>query len=250
MNVLRISRNALTSLFFKKVTALWSVILVLGWYLCQGVSFAEDDTVSDGEFWQVVTFTAPITPNKKGIFFVDGVLRTQSDMQRLSLSAIRPALGYRFAQNRGLVLSGYGYLHRPWPRNTQEQHLYQQISYRHPLFNDRVRLSHRVRFEARYIEHEPIFPRVRLMERVEIPLNKSKNLSAVVWDEIFLNMGNSTQAVPSGFAVQRLFVGMNKRLNKMVDAEGGYMMQLVNRSQPQDNVLGHALFLRVNIVKP
>ncbi|MFM7468592.1 MAG: DUF2490 domain-containing protein [Vampirovibrionales bacterium] len=213
------------------------------------LAFAEDGLTSDSELWQVVTFTAPITPNKKGVFFVDGILRTQSDMQRLSLAAIRPALGYRFAEGKGLVLAGYGYLHRPWPNNAHEHHLYQQVSYRQSLLKDHLRLTHRVRFEERYIEHEPIFPRVRLQERMEIPLNKKKTVSVVVWDEIFLNMGNSTQAVPSGFAVQRLFVGLNKRFTPAMDAEGGYMIQLVNRSEPNPNVLGHCVFLRINFVK-
>lgn len=87
-------------------------------------------------------------------------------------------------------------------------------------------LSHRYRFEQRFIENQPFRLRFRYFLSARVPLNKKtmtdKTLYLSAYNEIFIN---THQAF---FDRNRLYGGLGFKLNKLINFELGYMNQFLN----------------------
>lgn len=165
-----------------------------------------------------------------------------SDLEQLLL---RTGLGYTFNNNQSNVLLGYGYiLSENYIGNTDdkesvnEHRIFQQFINNQSIGN--VRLSHRYRFEQRFVESD-FKMRFRYFLSLNIPLRAKENaqnkwyLSA--YNEIFLNTETAI------FDRNRLYGGLGFKLNSNVRVEAGYMNQFFETSsRDQFNIMTFVTF--------
>lgn len=200
-------------------------------------SFAVAPVVEDDNFieadlqsWNQITFTTPLSPNKK----VLGYMEVQPRVSLLgpdkpgpvAVLIVRPAVGYQLTQSLS-VWQGYAWVPSFEDGMVNENRLWQQV-----LWNSKIKnldVINRTRLEQRFIDGAGgTSVRARHMLRGVYPLGKSKKWSAVAYDELFINL-NSTPAGPEGgFDQNRTFVGINRKLNEYVNMEAGYMANLID----------------------
>ena len=151
------------------------------------------------------------------------------DLEQLLL---RTGLGYTFNESKNNVLLGYGYiLSENYTGNgsekvtVNEHRIFQQFIAKQRIA--RVKLSHRYRFEQRFVESD-FKLRFRYFLGINIPLSKEeKDKSSYyisLYNEIFLN---SKSAV---FDRNRLYAGLGYQINKSTKLEVGYMNQFFETS--------------------
>lgn len=146
------------------------------------------------------------------------------DLEQLLL---RTGLGYTFNEGKNNVLLGYGYiLSENYIGNTDdkmsvnEHRIFQQFISKQKVGN--VSLSHRYRFEQRFVESD-FKMRFRYFLALKVPFkNKEKENSKLylsAYNEIFLNTKSSI------FDRNRVYVGLGYNLSKHIRIEAGYMNQ-------------------------
>ncbi len=146
------------------------------------------------------------------------------DLEQLLL---RTGLGYNLTENNNNILLGYGYiLSENYVPNSNskvtvnEHRIFQQFITKQNI--GKVRLSHRFRFEQRWVEGD-FRSRWRYFLGLNIPIYKPEEkvneLYISSYNEIFLNSKSSI------FDRNRLYGGLGYKLNKAVRVEVGYMNQ-------------------------
>jgi tRNA(Ile)-lysidine synthetase-like protein len=151
------------------------------------------------------------------------------DLEQLLL---RTGIGYNLTENNNNLLLGYGYiLSENYAQNgrdkfdVNEHRIFQQFTTKQKL--GRVGLSHRYRFEQRFVEDD-FKMRFRYFLSLNIPLAKKEvenpkyYLSA--YNEIFLNTKSSI------FDRNRVYGGIGYKLNANIRIEAGYMNQFFETS--------------------
>lgn len=156
---------------------------------------------------------------------------------------LRGALGYQITPNIGLY-QGYAYIPTYDPKNV-EHRSFQELFITQPLQTDT--LVHRVRFEQRFIESaDETSYRLRYFGRYVHPLKAwHPNLSLAINEEIFINLNDADKGPQSGFNQNRLFMGLNYRVNQNLAYEFGYQNQFINTVSNSNNVMNHILFFGV-----
>lgn len=154
---------------------------------------------------------------------------------------IRTGIGYNLSENNNNVLLGYGFVYNePYTgveenkRSFIEHRLYQQFLTKQTF--GRVSLSHRYRFEQRFIE-EDFKLRVRYFLAANIAINnlkmEDKTWYASLYNEIFLQPGENV------FDRNRVFVGIGYRFNNNIRTEVGVLNQRTSSvSRNQLNIIG------------
>lgn len=151
------------------------------------------------------------------------------DLEQLLL---RTGLGYSFNESKNNVLLGYGYiLSENYTGNgsekitVNEHRIFQQFIAKQRIA--RVKLSHRYRFEQRFVESD-FKLRFRYLLGINIPLSKKeKDKSSYyisLYNEIFLNSESTI------FDRNRLYAGLGYQINKSTKLEVGYMNQFFETS--------------------
>lgn len=151
------------------------------------------------------------------------------DLEQLLL---RTGIGYNLTENNNNVLLGYGFIaSENYTPNTSdkisvnEHRIFQQFITKQTLW--KIKLSHRYRFEQRFIEDD-FKMRFRYFIGLNIPIsNNPENpnpfyLSA--YNEIFLNTETSI------FDRNRAYGGLGYQINKSIKIEVGYMNQFFETS--------------------
>ncbi|MDE0925910.1 MAG: DUF2490 domain-containing protein [Methylophilaceae bacterium] len=156
---------------------------------------------------------------------------------------IRGALGYQLTPNIG-VYQGYAYIPTYDPKNV-EHRLFQEL-FINQSFNNGNAFTNRIRLEQRWIDSaDEIAYRFRYFARYTHPLSRwHEKLSLAINEEIFINLNDAKNGPQSSFNQNRLFVGLNYRINPSVAYEFGYQNQYVNVIK-NTNVMNHILFLGV-----
>ena len=151
------------------------------------------------------------------------------DLEQLLL---RTGLGYNLSENNHNLLLGYGYiLSQNYSADTEdkldvnEHRIFQQFTSKQKIGN--VSLSHRYRFEQRFIESD-FKMRLRYFLAFKVPILKTETsptkLYLSAYNEVFLNTESDV------FDRNRVYGGLGYQLNNNVRIEAGYMNQLFEHS--------------------
>jgi hypothetical protein len=157
------------------------------------------------------------------------------DLEQLLL---RTGLGYTFNEGKNNILIGYGYIlsENYLNNNTDkvsinEHRIFQQFTSKQKI--GRVGLSHRYRFEQRFVESDYKM-RFRYFLGLNIPITKKENnnLYFSAYNEIFLNTESAV------FDRNRAYGGLGYHINKNIRLEAGYMNQFFEKnSRDQFNII-------------
>lgn len=159
------------------------------------------------------------------------------DLEQLLL---RTGVGYNLTENNNNVLFGYGYiLSENYVGSTDEKaainehRIFQQFTTKQAFW--KVKLSHRYRFEQRFIEAN-FKMRFRYFLGLNIPLQTKESgknaLYLSAYNEIFLNTASSV------FDRNRVYGGLGYKFSDAVKLELGYMNQFFeNAGRDQINII-------------
>ena len=155
---------------------------------------------------------------------------------------VRAGVGYNLTENNNRILLGYGYINsenNPADGesliSTDEHRIYQEFTTTQNV--SRLKLSHRYRFEQRFIEDEDMRTRFRYFLAPTLPLTTDEDrelkwyLSA--YNEIFLVPGEGV-----AFDRNRLYGGVGTEIKPGLKVEAGYMNQFFeNGGRDQLNLI-------------
>lgn len=164
------------------------------------------------------------------------------DLEQLLL---RTGVGYNLTEDNNNILLGYGYIlsenyngDSDDKVSVNEHRIFQQFITKQSLW--KVKLSHRYRFEQRFVEND-FSMRFRYFLGLNIPFQNKENgknpLYFSAYNEIFLNVDSSI------FDRNRIYVGFGYQINKNIKLEAGYMSQLFETtSRDQLNIITFVTF--------
>jgi len=169
--------------------------------------------------------------------------RNYNAIGNLEQLLIRTGIGYTFNEKKNNVLFGYGYIlsenyigDSNEKISVNEHRIFQQFTSKQKI--GQVKLSHRYRFEQRFVASD-FKIRYRYLLGLKIPIsNKEKNNYYVsAYNEIFLNSKSTV------FDRNRLYGGIGYHLNKNLRIEAGYMNQFFeNGNRDQLNIIAFLSF--------
>lgn len=214
-------------------------------------TFAGEVLRNDLQQWDVVTLTLPVSPGKRVLWYGEvqprvGNLQdrgTSGDFTQLILGT---AVGWQLS-DRVSVWQGYAWVPVFEPINVNEHRIYQQLNVQGKI--RRIRLTNRTRLEERWIENNDGKASIRLRHLVRgmVPLDAKQRWFLVLSDEVFVTLKGVSNGPAAGFDQNRLFVGINRKLNQVVNAELGYLNQWINTRDPVSDRMNHAILLGLNV---
>lgn len=202
-----------------------------------------EDTIEDGRFWLTLSHDYHINDKWRLNLHLQPRWRHEGD--EFDQIIYRPGIYYKVAPGLSFGM-GYGYIltHLTNGGNTHEQRLWEDVIYQTNLTED-IKFLSRSRLEQRHLEgRADVAHRFRQMVRFAVPTQLISGLSAVFYDEYFVNMNDASWGVHKGFDQNRAFLGVNYQLNKHMNADFGYLNQYVNR--PTVDVENHVLAITIN----
>ncbi len=187
-------------------------------------TYAWADTIHDGQIWFPIYNTITF-PNKfRG--WVEVNPRFGDDFSEIDQLLLRPALGYQIAKKFS-VWQGYAWITNYRPDFTDEHRLYQELDYRDSFSH--LRVFSRTRLEERFIRDAVgTALRAREMIRLDVPFGEHNVWAGVVYDEIFVNLNSIRNGPDSGIDQNRVFVGINRKVNEYLHVDLGYQNQFIN----------------------
>lgn len=200
---------------------------ILGLFCTLVILSAHAETEEDGAFW--------LNVNAQGALPVEGLHwyaevqpRWRQEGKHFDASILRPSLFYAVNDH---VSGWFGYANIRFHPNGQsareENRLWQQFLYKlEPI--DRLYVQSRTRLEQRHFEHtSDTGHRLRQLFRISTPVFSSA-YSLVFWDEYFIHLNDTDWGANRGFDQNRVFIGVNSKLDSQASIEVGYLNQFVN----------------------
>ncbi len=182
-------------------------------------------------------------------------MRRHDFVENWQQSLLRLGVNYKVSKNL-TVTPGYDWVvtfpygEQPIAQRTTEHRLTLQAVVKNPL--GAVALSHRYRFEQRYIESiNNTLSRQRLRYRfiLDIPLSKALATSQNGWfltffNEVFVNVGNDVGN--HIFDQDWTYLGLGYKIDSSSNIKLGYMNQYVVKSNNSSRESNHTLMISVS----
>jgi hypothetical protein len=201
---------------------------------------------NDLGLWTPVYIKLPVTKKLQTQLEINP--RIQENVSDFNQLLIRPSVGYQVTKHLSLW-QGYAWITNYIPKFVSEQRLWEQILYEREF--GRWGLSSRTRLEERFIQNVHGVPvRFREMLRAQYTLDKKKNWAFVVYDESFINLSTHFRGPQAGVDQNRFFVGLNRKVTKYANVEGGYLMQYFNIQSPTQDIINHNVLVNLYINLP
>ncbi|MEZ4364866.1 MAG: DUF2490 domain-containing protein [Kofleriaceae bacterium] len=201
--------------------------LVVAAAVTAAVAPARAETDRQLQLWDALSITGDLAPDQRGLaVWFDGHLR-RGDTGAVTI--IRPGLGYRLSKAWS-VWAGYGWIptfseggdrrdeHRGWQQAIGSTKL------------GPVSVSSRTRFEQRLGEGgDDVGLRLRQWVRASWTPTGSP-VGLVVWDELFVALGDTDWGQAAGFDQNRAFAGVALPVGDSGRLEVGYLFANVDRA--------------------
>lgn len=214
-------------------------------------AYASSDHYLNDDFgyWTPVYLNVPISNKFRGQFEVNP--RIEQNGTHINQLLIRPSIGYNLSKNWS-VWQGYAWVTNYLPSFVSEQRIWQQLLYeKHFERFPRFSLINRLRTEERFIQNINGAPfRIRNMLRLQYALDKDKKWSLVLFDEPFINIGSHDKGPQSGVDQNRLFAGINRKINSHINIDAGYLMQYINVPNSGVDKLNHNILVNFYFTTP
>jgi len=182
----------------------------------------------DFQLWSPVYLTVSHSDKIQGWYEVQP--RFGENVSQVNQLLLRFALGYKF-NKRWSLWQGYAWTPAFVPEYINENRIYQQLLYIRK-FPSSIIIS-RTRLEWRWIEEVPgTAVRIRSLIRGQFPFDVEQVWSIVAQDEIFLNFNSPPNGPTAGFDQNRLFLGLNRKVNEHLYVDGGYQLQTLDTKEP------------------
>jgi len=189
--------------------------------------------VTDGRVWWNVTAQERAGTQSPWRWYMEVQGRHRDGLSDFDQLLVRPAVGFDLTSRSSLWV-GYGYT-PSYPAVgdvVTENRYWQQYLWVAPavggVFQSRARL------EERAIErNDKVAWRLREFMRFTRPIARSGALTAVVWDEVFVHLNDTTRTV-QGFDQNRVFAGIGLPAGRRGRFEIGYLNQAINGSRTVD----------------
>lgn len=210
-----------------------------------GRTSAHSHQIDDLGLWINNNITLPVNEKVYTRFQVSP--RLLGNVTDFSQFILHSTLGYKVNENLS-ILQGHAWSTK-FPNIRREQRIYQEVIYGKEF--SRFSLENRVRLDERFIQNAGSFsfrPRYRL--KAFFPLNKAKDLSLVIFDELFLNLTTSSSGPKRGVDQNRIYVGLRKDVSKNVSVEGGYQLQHLNSPAPSLDKFNHFVLFNFDFLLP
>lgn len=196
--------------------------------------------------WIGTRFDVPITKKTYGrIYASPRLLDNSTDFSQFILHGL---LGYKFNKNFS-VWQGYAWSTTYIPNFRREQRPYNDIVLENSF--KKLNIENRVRFEERFLQDiEGISIRGRYRLKSSYPLDKKGKWSAVFFDEVFFNCNSHNGGPQAGLDQNRIYLGLNRKINEHFNIDGGYQLQHSHRKGPDNDILNHFIIFNLNFVLP
>ena len=203
---------------------------------------------NDLGLWIPEWITLPVTDKWSTTLETSPRFQFRNKVNKFDRFFLRPFVSYRLTED--LTLSqGYSWNPTFNPKFNVENRIWEQLQYDKPF--SRFNLRNRLRLEEIFTHGNPgVGVRPRYLLGVSIPFGKEKKWSFVVWDEIWAFLNTRTPGSKAGFDRNWFFVGLNRRINKYITAEGGYNFQYINNRSPAQDKLNHVIQLNFYVQLP
>lgn len=214
--------------------------------LAFGKASAHSHQIDDLGLWINNNISLPVTEKVYTEFQISP--RILGNVTDFSQFVLHSELGYKFNKNLS-IWQGHAWSTTHIPGIRREQRIYQEVIYWKEF--SRFSLENRARLDERFIQNAGSFsfrPRYRL--KAFFPLNKSRDLKLVVFDELFLNLTTSSSGPKRGVDQNRIYVGLRKDVSKNVSVEGGYQLQHVNSPSPSLDKFNHFVLFNFDFLLP
>ena len=209
-------------------------------------AFANNDFENDLGLWTAVNIHAPITEKIQSRFQISP--RWLDNTTDFSQFIVHGLLGYKFNEHFSFY-QGYAWNMSYMPSFKREQRIYQEATFSHDIA--KVSLDHRFRFEERFLQSiEGISLRARYRLKGTYPLDKLKKWSLVLFDEIFVNLNSHFDGPQAGIDQNRIYTGINRKINENINIDLGYQLQHQFKSRPSRDNLNHFIFFYLNCELP
>lgn len=204
------------------------LLLILSIFFCAGGA-AQNNNVGA---WYIYFGNARFNNSPLSIH-AEAQYRNHNIIGDLEQLLLRTGLQYNLKDNAATFTAGYGFIRsEPEGSNdnqaaTTENRIYQEALLRQGI--GRVRLTHRFRYEQRFIRDRDFRTRYRLAIFINTPLNqKSMAKNAVylaLYNEVFIN-GQKINGGPI-FDRNRVYAAVGYMLGDKLGLQAGYMSQIL-----------------------
>lgn len=204
-----------------------------------GISFIGKAQIDENKIgsWYMYFFNADF---KESQFGVQGDLQYRNwnlggDLEQLLL---RGAVTYRLSDQSAKFALGYAHITSgvfgESNETSAESRIYQETTLPQKIFDGRFHLTHRFRYEQRFVENQDFRTRFRYNLFVNVPLN-SKEIQKntyylALYNELFIN---GEKQIGDGRMVEifdrnRAYIGVGYAINDKIRVQTGYMNQATN----------------------